>query len=255
VTQADRFIAPGVFDSVQCTYGTRTSADYRKRGGDASSKEAHGVELARIMQRSFEAWAPVSSPAQNLRSMSSAFMREAGLTAPSPTFAAVLVATFELERGVLTYAAAGVEGGLVFLCRSAHDHFSSTGPLLGIEAQPEYEERAIGFFPGDILVAYTDGVTEAVAAADARPFGSLGLVRTMRQLKPMGVPTIDAMWKKIDQYTGGTYHDDASLAILTAVKTPSNVTPLRQPRFTSGPHLPWAQIGSTGLIAGAGGRP
>jgi sigma-B regulation protein RsbU (phosphoserine phosphatase) len=272
MTQVDRFAAPGVLDAVKCSYATRHSADHRKRGGDfiahhydagrftltigdASSKEADGVEVARILRRSFAAAAPVSSPSEILRAMSSAFIREAGLIAPSPTFAAVLVATFEFERGVLTYAAAGVEGGLVFLGRSAHDHLSSTGPLLGIVEQPEYEERSIGFFPDDILVAYTDGVTEAVAAADARQFGSLGIVRAMRQLRPVGPPTIDAIWQKIDQYTGGTYHDDATLAIVTAVKTPANVMPLRRSPFTNVAPLDWNQIGSTGLIAGSGGIP
>jgi len=190
---------------------------------------------------------PVSGPAEILRAMSGAFMREGGLTAPSPTFAAVLVATFEFARGVLTYAAAGVEGGLVFRGTSAHDHLGSTGPLLGIEGRPEYEERAIGFLPDDVLVAYTDGVTEAVSAVDARPFGSLGLVRAMRQLRPVGVPTIDAMWNKVDRYTGGTYHDDATLAIVTAVKARSNVCLLRRP--------PWLQIASTGVTAGAAGSP
>jgi serine phosphatase RsbU (regulator of sigma subunit) len=242
--------ATEVLDSVRCAYATRCSGDYWKCGGDfiahyhdanrftltigdASPKEARGVELARILRCSFETAAPVSSPAEILRAMSGAFMREAGLTAPSPTFAAVLVATFEFARGVLTYAAAGVEGGLVFLGTSAHDHLGSTGPLLGIEEQPEYDERAIGFFPDDVLVAYTDGVTEAVSGVDARPFGSLGLVRSMRQLQPMGVPTIDAMWNKVDQYTRGIYHDDATLAIVTAVKARSNVTPRRRP--------PWLQ--------------
>jgi hypothetical protein len=71
----------------------------------------------------------------------------------------------------------------------------------------------------------------------------------------MGAPTIDAIWKKIDQYTGGTYHDDATLAIVTAVKTPSNVMPIRRPRFTEIPRLPWNQIGSTGLTAGARSSP
>jgi serine phosphatase RsbU (regulator of sigma subunit) len=245
MSQIDGLVTHGVLDSVRCAYATRSPADYRRRGGDftahhydagrftlaigdASSKEAQGVELARILRRSFEAAARLSSPSEILRTMSSAFMREAGLIAPSPTFASVLVATFELTRGVLTYAAAGVEGGLAFLGHSAHHHLCSTGPLLGIEDRPQYGERAIGFFPGDILVAYTDGVTEVVAAADARPFGSLGLVRSMRQLKPLGVPTIDAIWKQIDQYTGGIYHDDAMLAIVTAGKAPSNVTPLRR---------------------------
>jgi serine phosphatase RsbU (regulator of sigma subunit) len=241
--QTERHPTSAVLDSVRCAYATRSSPDYRKRGGDfiahysdaerftltigdASSKESDGVEIAEILRRSFAAAAPVCSPAGILRAMSAAFMRECGLRAPSPTFAAVLAVTFDLARGVLTYAAAGVEAGLVFAGRSSHAHLHSTGSLLGIEEQPQYAEHALGFFPGDVLVAYTDGVTEAVSARDARPFGSLGLVRSMFALRPLP-PEIDAMWSKIDQYTGGIYNDDATLAIVTAVKAPAKVTRLR----------------------------
>jgi sigma-B regulation protein RsbU (phosphoserine phosphatase) len=147
--------------------------------------------------------------------MSDALMQEAGLIAPPPTFAAVLVATIDLEWGVLSYAAAGVEGGLVCGARSPHVHLGATGPLLGIEDHPDYEERAMRFLPGDTLVAYTDGVTEARAATPDAYRGSSGLVRSLRGIQPAGEVTIRALWRKIGELTGHVCQDDATLALVT----------------------------------------
>lgn len=219
-------------DVVRLAYATRHSIDYRKRGGDfiaydfaagrltltigdASAKQFQGLRMARILRKSFRSALSMASPSRILGAMSDALMEQAGLIAPSPTFAAVLVATIDLEWGVLSYAAAGVEGGLVFGHRSPHVHLGATGPLLGIEQHPDYEERAMRFLPGDTLVAYTDGVTEAPAATSDAHLGSSGIVRSMRQIQGAGNLSIRALWKEIGQFTGHVYHDDASLALVT----------------------------------------
>ena len=222
-----------VLDAIHLDYATRRSSDHRKCGGDfvaydigtdclsvaigdASAKEARGLELAEILRVSFHASAVTASPRQMLHAMSRAFIEQACLSTPSPTFAAVLVITIDLVRGTLIYAAAGIEGGLVFAARTRHRHLDSTGPLIGIEDEPEYQEETIPFWPGDILLAYTDGVTEALAARDARPFGSLGLVRLMRDERLSAGLTSAELYETIDRYTGHIYHDDATLAVVTA---------------------------------------
>jgi stage II sporulation SpoE-like protein len=200
---------PAALDFVRLAYATRHSSDHRRRGGDfiaydfgagrltltigdASAKQSQGLRMVRILRRSVRTSLPISSPSRILCAMSDALMQQADLSAPSPTFAAVLVATIDLEWGVLSYAAAGVEGGLVFGDRSAHVHLGATGPLLGIERLPIYEERMVRFLPGDTLVAYTDGVTEAPAATRDGRLGSYGLVRSMRRIQPAGELTIRA---------------------------------------------------------------
>lgn len=176
--------------------------------------------MAGILRRSFRASPWMSSPSRILGAMSDALMEQAGLRAPSPAFAAVLVATIDLRRGVLSYAAAGVEGGLIFGNRSSHVHLGATGPLLGIEQHPAYGERRMRFLPGDTLVAYTDGVTEAPVATPDKHLGSSGLVRSLRRIPPDGELTIHSLWKEIGQFTGHIYHDDATLAIVTTPRSP-----------------------------------
>ena len=217
---------------VRLAYAGRRSSDYRKRGGDfiaydfsagrlmltigdASAKQSQGRTIAKILRRSFRASLRMESPRRILGAMSDALVVQAGLIPPSPSFASVLVATIDLESGVLSYAAAGVEGGLVFGDPSPHVHLGPTGPLLGLERHPTYEERAMRFLPGDTLVTYTDGVIEAPAATSDGYLGSSGLVRSMRRTQQAGELSIRALWKEIGQFTGHVYHDDATLAIIT----------------------------------------
>lgn len=235
--------ASTALDFVRLAYATRQSTDPRKRGGDfvahdfcsgrltitigdASEKRSQGLRIARILRRSFRAsW--MSSPSRILGTMSDALMERAGLVPPSPTFAAVLVATIDLECGVLSYAAAGVEGGLVFGDAAPHVHLGATGPLLGIVRHPEYEERAMRFLPGDTLVAYTDGVTEAPAATPDAQLGSSGLVRSMRRIQQSGQLSLRALWKEVGLFTGHVYHDDATLVMVTTPLAPAKASPVR----------------------------
>ncbi len=171
----------------------------------------------------------MASPSRILGAMSDTLMEQAGLIPPSPTFAAVLVATIDLEWGVLTYAAAGVEGGLVFGDPTPHVHLGATGPLLGIERHPAYEERSMRFLPGDTLVTFTDGVTEAPAATPDGHLGSSGLVRSMRRIQQAGELSIRALWKEIGHFTGHVYHDDATLAIVTTPQVPARANTAGRP--------------------------
>jgi sigma-B regulation protein RsbU (phosphoserine phosphatase) len=235
---------------VRLAHAIRQSADHGKRGGDfvasrrsagrivfavgdVSLKESPGFEIARLLRRRFQTLGHAISPALMLRAMSDALMEQAGLSAPSPAFAAVLVAAIDLRRGVLTYAAAGVEGGMVFDVRSSHVHLRATGPLLGIVEHPIYEDRSMPFLPGDSLIAYTDGVTEALAATKERRLGTSGIARVMRELRPAGELTIRSVWERIAQFTGRVYHDDATLAIVTTPNPRSVVFQLPQPVKTS----------------------
>jgi serine phosphatase RsbU (regulator of sigma subunit) len=221
--------------AVRFDYAVRHSGDHRRRGGDfvayqagsdcfnlavgdVSAKESRGHTLAHAMRSSFRRTMrsrPSSPPSKILAEMSHAFIDLDDISVPSPTFVAALVVNIDLRRGLLSYAAAGTEGGMLFSGRS-HEHLQATGPLIGIEENPTFEDHARAFFPDDVLLAYNDGVTDALAEIDRRPFGSLGLVRCLsRPRAPEGL-TIHGLWGEIDRFTGRSYNDDATLAVVHA---------------------------------------
>jgi len=73
--------------------------------------------------------------------------------------AALLVV--EVASGAFRYATAGHEPPLVARSSGTLEPLEATGPILGAFDDAGFEERSGQLHPGDALVLYTDGVTEA----------------------------------------------------------------------------------------------
>ena len=72
------------------------------------------------------------------------------------------------ENGKLFYINGGHEPVYIIGSDGIKDRLSRTGPALGVIPHAEFEYRQIQLEPGDILFAYTDGVTDARSAVDER---------------------------------------------------------------------------------------
>jgi len=90
---------------------------------------------------------------------------------------------------------------------------------LGISAETTYTDIVEVFEPGDTLVLYTDGVTEA-AAPDGTFFGMAELVRELRRWRGGSVDGLtDRLRRQLERHTGnGSLEDD--LTILAVQATP-----------------------------------
>jgi sigma-B regulation protein RsbU (phosphoserine phosphatase) len=72
-------------------------------------------------------------------------------------------AVIDLDKGTLTYANAGMEAGALALAQSDHIlNLSAQGIVLGIEREVKYEEESWAIHQGDVLVLFSDGLTEAM---------------------------------------------------------------------------------------------
>jgi len=80
----------------------------------------------------------------------------------SQLFLSSFVACLDTASGLLSYASGGHESPLV-LRSSAHfiDTLVAPGLLLGVFSHPRSIELSTTLAPGDVLVLYTDGITEA----------------------------------------------------------------------------------------------
>jgi serine phosphatase RsbU (regulator of sigma subunit) len=66
-----------------------------------------------------------------------------------------------LDRsGLFRYSNAGHNPPLLVRPNGAIRELKEGGPLLGFFAQPKFEEASVQLSPGDLLILYTDGVTE-----------------------------------------------------------------------------------------------
>jgi serine phosphatase RsbU (regulator of sigma subunit) len=80
----------------------------------------------------------------------------------SSMFVTLFYTILDPATGTLTYANAGHDPPLLLRGSEFAESFDVTGPLLGILSEADYSEKTITMQPGDTLLAYTDGVTEAV---------------------------------------------------------------------------------------------
>ena len=85
-------------------------------------------------------------------------------------FVRVLIGVLDPERAIFTYANAGhVPPVLYHYRRGAMEWLGEGGLVLGVDDQAAYKTGRIELEPADMIVFYTDGVTEA--AREGRPYG------------------------------------------------------------------------------------
>jgi sigma-B regulation protein RsbU (phosphoserine phosphatase) len=118
--------------------------------------------------------------------------------------------------GRLTYANAGHNRPLWLRSRTGQiEELAARGIALGVLEDIELEEREIDVTPGDILMFYTDGVTEAMDA-DGQQFGAQRLRQVLAASPGASAPaTLTAVEDALRAFTGDTpQSDDIALFVV-----------------------------------------
>lgn len=116
--------------------------------------------------------------------------------------------------GSLTFSSAGHPPALIVDARGTVREAPAPGPLLGAFADAEWEEEEVAIGPGDLVLLYTDGVTETAGSRDR--FGTERLRRllcdhagtTPREL-------LDALERSLIAFGEGAPRDDVAALALT----------------------------------------
>jgi len=85
-----------------------------------------------------------------------------------------------LER-TLQFTSAGHPPPLLKNASGTLTHLDNGGAVLGVFPDWKYEDSVVRLTPGDVLVLFTDGITEA-ARANGEQFGEEGLIRVVTRL-------------------------------------------------------------------------
>lgn len=141
----------------------------------------------------------------------------------SKLFLTAFYATLDLETGWLAYA----NGGHNYpLWRHAGtdeiEELVSKGIILGAFEHIELEEREIHLAPGDTIIFYTDGLTEAMDEAE-QLFGEDRLIEAIRQLSPTAPAQelLAAITAANEAFTGDTPQAD-DVTLLIVKRQPAN---------------------------------
>ena len=92
------------------------------------------------------------------------------------------------------------------------------GPVVGLMEECSYRQACVPLAMGDVLVAYTDGISEAMNAADEE-WGEDRLMDAVRPNRAEAARTlIDRLMVSADAFVAGApQHDDMTLLIVRAV--------------------------------------
>src|SRR5947209_10034239 len=84
---------------------------------------------------------------------------------PSNRFISLFFCFLDGDSGELTFCNAGHNPPLIVRANGDYEQLKGGGPVLGILPSIEYNEHRTALDKGDVLVIYSDGVTEAVNPA------------------------------------------------------------------------------------------
>ena len=136
------------------------------------------------------------------------------LRTPPAKYATLFLCALEVATGRLTYANAGHNPALVVRADGTVDQLSTTGMPIGLMPGATYTAGETRLDPGDTLVIYTDGITEATDPDD-NEFGTDGLAELCRQHRTDDLPDLArAIEKGLDAFAKGTpYADDRTVVM------------------------------------------
>lgn len=137
------------------------------------------------------------------------------LRTPPAKYATAVLATLDPPSGRLLYCNAGHNPALVLRAGGECEQLAACGPPLGLLPEPTYCERAVTLEPGDLLVVYTDGITEA-ANEDEEEFGLDRLVEICRDGRSASFQDlIDSLDEALGDFVGDEpFGDDCTLVLL-----------------------------------------
>ena len=176
--------------------------------GDVSGKGLEAAVLTTLVKNTIRAFAHAyDSPADVLERANEVLLAAARL----PDFASVAFFVLDTRTGQVDYCSGGHPPALV--CRSDGEvELQACGsPVLGALPDLEFVTHTFEIGRDEIVVLYTDGVTEA-RSTSGEFFGDDRLVASMQSMSSDSVLTIPAQLNKtVMEFTGGRLSDDMAI--------------------------------------------
>jgi len=182
-----------------------------------SDVSGHGVSVAmhtakgRDYVKALSQWE--SSPANVLSAANSLLIKET----PAEMYVCLVYAVLDLETGELVYANAGHVPPLrVPASGDDVEELRETGFPLGLWADERYSEGRTMLGPGEVVLFYTDGVSEARRGGQA--FGYHRLRSAAIRLRPRPAQEIaERIYRRLVSFCEGPPRDDVALLVVKSV--------------------------------------
>ncbi|HYK17138.1 MAG TPA: PP2C family protein-serine/threonine phosphatase, partial [Bryobacteraceae bacterium] len=147
-------------------------------------------------------------PAETLRAVNKLFYD----STPPEHFATLFFGYYDDRTRHLRYANCGHLPPLLVRADGSLERLEATATVLGVFKQWSSDERSVELRPGDAVVLYTDGVTEAGVVSGAE-FGEDGLLSLVQRSRG---ESAGELVERIVSAVEGDRHDDVTAVVLRA---------------------------------------
>lgn len=129
-------------------------------------------------------------------------------------YATLFYGVLDAPSRTLRYVNAGHNPPIVLRRDGSIDWLETGGAPVGMFPDWRYEEGSVRLHSGDLIVAYTDGVTEA-----ENPLGDVWGVEGLRKAAAenrsrSAASMVEAIFESMDKFSHGRQNDDATLAVI-----------------------------------------
>jgi serine phosphatase RsbU (regulator of sigma subunit) len=140
---------------------------------------------------------------------------------PASRFITLFYGVYAPSSGSLSYVNAGQNPPLIRRRDGTYEPLGSTGVALGMFEQSRFEAVTTSLEPGELLVLYSDGITEA-EDPNGEPLEQPGLERVVERHAREAASEIGRrVLKAVEQHTNATRFND-DLTIMVVKRTQSN---------------------------------
>ena len=129
-------------------------------------------------------------------------------------YATLFYGVFDEATRALQYVNAGHNPPMVLRRDRSVLRLESGGPPIGMFPNWTYKEGAVRLDPGDLVLAFTDGVTEAVNPT-GEEWGEEGLLRAVAEHDAQSADEmVEGIFRSMDEFSLGHQTDDATVMVL-----------------------------------------
>jgi len=140
-------------------------------------------------------------------------------------YAPLFISMLEPDTGILTFVSCGHHPPVLLREDGSYQELSSGGIVIGGRRDADYQQREAQIEPGDLLICYTDGITELRNKA-GEEFGVQRVVQITRSVEAAdgSIDEIsDEILRQSQEFTAEWGRDDATLILLR--RGPSTASP------------------------------
>ncbi len=190
--------------------------------GDVSGKGMPAALLMASLQASFHAQVLRTGAVSELLSRMNELLVQ---STDKHMFVTFFYGVLDRIRSTFTFSDAGHNPPFLFRADGRIERLAAGGLLLGFLPDQTYAQGEVGIQPGDIIILYTDGITEARAAlpdaGKGQLFGEERLIEVVRAEQSRPAPEIQAaVLRAISSYTADTpQEDDITLVIIRRISS------------------------------------